>query len=124
MNIMFLTGSRAYGKPTDKSDIDVVAIMSPELCDYLFEESEDELDRTVRFGKLNIICLPDNDYGHGQYKIWKEATDDLIKRKPVTRQEAVEALKKAGVDGNEYDGEIDFSDVIEGQPEKKDEEPF
>lgn len=49
----------------------------------------DYLQYSVRFGSLNIIMLTDEE----EFIAWKTATDELIKRKPVTRKEAVQDIE-------------------------------
>lgn len=43
---------------------------------------------SLRFGNLNLLC-PAN---RAAYDVWKTGTEQLIARKPVTRDEAVEPL--------------------------------
>jgi len=43
----------------------------------------------LRFGALNLlICCSDR-----AYEAWRKGTDELIKRRPVTRDEAIEVMK-------------------------------
>ena len=86
MNTPFITGSRVYGTPTSKSDIDLVLPpMDPRLRQLLIENS-DNSELPIKYGKLNlIICtLPE------QYELWKQGTKELIAKSPVTRQEAID----------------------------------
>jgi uncharacterized HAD superfamily protein len=49
-------------------------------------------NHSLRFGKLNVIVLDAEEFA-----AWREATDALIARKPVTKQEAkafIEETKK------------------------------
>lgn len=96
----FITGSRAYGKPTVKSDIDLVIRCDPETERLLRKLSariskhgakEDEL-QPIRFGMLNIIvCQSDEDYA-----VWKLGTEHMkgLKEKgsPFDRDTAMEVL--------------------------------
>lgn len=91
----FVTGSRAYGTPTEESDIDLVVLLESEDCFALIAQAEmnhgplngsgGPNDVSLRFGKLNLICLDDPE----KFDLWKQATDVLKSRKPVTREEAV-----------------------------------
>lgn len=98
----FITGSRAYGKPRPNSDIDLVVYLSEEDLEILLEMGG--FDTPVRFldseyiasggiplriGKINLICVVDDE----RYKVWKDGTDKLKKRKekrgkPIEREEA------------------------------------
>lgn len=91
----FFTGSQAYGKPREDSDIDLVV-----CCDdinvkrKLFELSEAS---GVIFGKLNLIVV-----SSAQYDSWHKATKELIalkakRGKPIARGEAVKVMKRHGV---------------------------
>ena len=94
----FLTGSCAYGTPTVKSDIDVVVYMDDKkLIKLLLENgghsSGDKNDMggySVSFGSLNIIICTTPQ----QYAAWQKGTNELIAKKPVTRDEAVEIFNK------------------------------
>jgi len=93
----FLTGSRAYGTPREDSDIDLVVLMSPAdsrtLCDHV--QGDDMAERgeydsgghsfALRFGNLNLIVTT----GWRHYACWRAGTEELVKRRPVTREEAV-----------------------------------
>ena len=68
----FITGSRAYGKHTSKSDIDLVIRVRPDMANKLraLSDSEDN----VRFGKLNLIlCETDTEYA-----VWRMGTSQLM----------------------------------------------
>ena len=94
----FLTGSMAYGTPREDSDIDVVMrVGSWDMVNsmaYHADESgsfDEYVHQTsMRYGKLNVIlCFTDN-----AYEAWRRGTEELIARKPVTRQEAVDTFKR------------------------------
>ncbi len=97
----FITGSRAYGEPTDKSDVDLVVLIDSEMMDALRPfcdnsipnnqfEYEDQGIGCLYFGKLNIIpvCHP------GLYDVWKNATEFLKTQAPVEREDAVKYMNK------------------------------
>jgi predicted nucleotidyltransferase len=110
----FVTGSMAYGTPHENSDFDLVILVSFEdmirlrnfqyssMTEFkenpdLFEvvnDGQDNYDMSkcttacLRFGKLNLIALTEE----RDFLIWKEGTEELIARKPVTREEAVTHL--------------------------------
>lgn len=92
----FITGSYRYGTPTDKSDIDLVVYVDKGtqglLEDYNENENEQELEdcygpryAPVRFGRLNLILITDKK----EFKIWERCSNDLERKKPVLREEAV-----------------------------------
>lgn len=102
----FLCGSRAYGSPRDDSDTDVVVLVTESQVDDLIEladaEDEDSPDEncetydgstafSLRFGSLNLICFTEPDV----FNAWKSATESLIEKRPVTREQAVEAIQAA-----------------------------
>lgn len=101
----FVTGSYAYGMPASHSDIDLCVLMDivtlnalRELADSkatkrsAIEEGEPTecLSDSLRFGKLNLLCFVDN----GLFEVWKNATQFLKKKKPVTRNKAIKFIKK------------------------------
>lgn len=106
--LAFCTGSRVYGIPKDKSDLDLVVLVSPEdaltICEMAdsVEGAENVVryngtEFSARFGKLNLIGLTEAKHGP-----WYRATEILKKQQPVTREKAVEVikgeLKSAGLD--------------------------
>jgi len=104
--LAILTGSHAYGAPTDHSDIDLVIRCENKIADLLRKNSDVSPDGSVRYGKLNLIlCLEDD-----QYKAWEEGTKDLVAKhqaeeRPIGRVEAKDFLnavrKRLGI-GNNY----------------------
>ena len=91
-----LTGSRAYGKPAEKSDIDVVVLLGEDdllrIIDAMGSFGIDPkyvgqpgATTPLRFGVLNLICVTDEE----DYRVWEEGTAALIERGPVERPEAV-----------------------------------
>lgn len=94
MDRAFLTGSRAYGTPSEDSDIDIAMLLSKEdldallkLCDGVDATSPNPYQSgwSLRFGKLNLLCFD----SEPEFKGWMKATELLIERKPVTRQTAI-----------------------------------
>ena len=96
----FITGSRAYGKPSDDSDIDLVVHMGKQTalrlnaCADVRQPDEkvysDDVDIQFRFGKLNIIAC----YEPEVFAAWDNGTKELVARRHfVTREEAKELLK-------------------------------
>lgn len=90
----FVTGSYAYGKPTEDSDLDLVIFVDPELVDcFLLRKSDsaDEIgnDYALRFNKLNLICCTT----HEKYEAWRFGTEILIQERPVSRKRAIEVLR-------------------------------
>ncbi len=103
MKNAFITGSRAYGVPHEKSDTDLVILVDDftamtlmNSCDEPkswedYEGIDDGKGLTVaiRFGVLNLIIHTSKD----KFKAWKFGTEELMKRDSVTRDEAVECIK-------------------------------
>lgn len=109
----FTTGSRVYGEPTADSDIDLVVLTSPGVITALAELADKEVPAfglaapggasdpgpadspagvtaSLKFGRLNLICVADLI----AYAVWRKGTIELAKRaddtgKPVPRNEAV-----------------------------------
>ncbi len=96
----FMTGSRVYGTPRPDSDVDLVVLVSPEDAAILGDNNQDTRGsaQTLQYGNLNLIALIDDVDGNGrkQFDIWRTVTDSLIKRAPVTKEEAVKAFDEAG----------------------------
>ena len=100
----FLTGSQAYGSPTDKSDIDLVidlkdADFSGLVCAVNREEIKvdcyDDTDLNLKFGRLNLIVPGSRE----RLRAWKRGTKALMKRVRVsgvraTREEAGAEFKR------------------------------
>jgi hypothetical protein len=108
----FLTGSHIYGKPTKKSDIDLVVLVSLEDLKLLKKHADlviakhDEgkgssvpqpKSASLRFGKLNLLALTDE----AAFACWKLGTEKLEMKMhegkvktPIKRDEAVKLFKK------------------------------
>ena len=85
----FITGSRVYGTPTEKSDIDLVVLMDKETRGTLGNASANE--GFLRFNKLNIIAVTDMH----EYLVWWTCKEKCLEVKeklgrPLTREEAVD----------------------------------
>lgn len=99
-NPAFLTGSRAYGKPTPESDIDIVILITKEALGKIFElgpvTTEDthygsaETGVTLRYGNLNLIFVA----SQAQYNAWKQGTDELREVAPVSKDEAIKHFQQ------------------------------
>jgi hypothetical protein len=91
----FITGSCVYGTPTAESDIDLVLTLSSEDIELLSRFADNGKvsagadGGSLRFGNLNLICISEV-----EMEAWKSATDDLVARKPVTRNEAITLIKE------------------------------
>jgi hypothetical protein len=103
---VFLTGSQAYGCPTAKSDVDLVVLVTPATLTALQRLADPEpepaaprgtdsdpgtpghdraLTASLRFGRLNLICVTDPI----AYGVWAKGTAQLEARlEPVGRDEA------------------------------------
>lgn len=110
----FITGSQAYGIPHEGSDIDLVCLLSREEIVRLSDLSDNPLDDSkvtgyfgctdrdyfgefcesfnlsLKFGKLNLICTS----SLSEFNIWKVVTNELVAKKPVTRDYAVNRFKE------------------------------
>lgn len=90
----FITGSHAYGTPRPDSDIDLAVMLSDDAVQRLREKADalpgsaDKFN-SLRFGMLNLICLSDR-----KFAAWKDATEALIARRPVTREEAIDEIDR------------------------------
>lgn len=104
----FITGSRAYGKPKEDSDVDLVVLVGSEQLEILKSladnvinklDEEDEVSdggpnaASLRFGKLNLIAVT-TDNG---FAVWRAGTSFLeIERqktdKPILRKRAIEVF--------------------------------
>lgn len=97
----FITGSQAYGTPGPDSDIDLVILCDKEVVDKLqlfsdhsgqdaMEEYYNDGLPCLYFGKLNIIFV----CNLGLFEVWKKATEFLAAKKPVTREQAIEYVRR------------------------------
>ena len=90
----FPTGSRVYGTPRADSDYDVVVLFKDGELAYLAERikergvSANRKNLSLRIDAWNLVCftLP------LEYEAWRLATEELEKRKPVTKDEAIVAI--------------------------------
>lgn len=82
----FITGSRAYGTPHSRSDIDLVVCVSEEDLKLIETQAN---SRVIRYGMLNLIPLTPK-----EYIAWESANAELIAMKPVTRDKAIEVIDK------------------------------
>lgn len=98
----FITGSRAYGVSREDSDIDLVILIGQKEMERLAELAgndensinlyggvDDSPCGQIKFGKLNLIMVS----SRKDYDIWKDGTDELIAKAPVTRDRAVALFK-------------------------------
>lgn len=96
----FITGSHAYGKPTEDSDVDLVVRVDEQtrsdlVCLLHQGKSSSEKDYTdgvlqFKVATLNLIlCVSDE-----QYAAWAIGTEQLKAIRPVTRDFAVETFKR------------------------------
>lgn len=97
----FITGSHAYGKPHEGSDVDLVLRVDDSTradlirllaADGSVENSDYEAGEVIQFkvGSLNLLlCVTDE-----QYSTWVIGTQQLKAIAPVTRDFAVETFKR------------------------------
>ena len=98
----FITGSHAYGAPTEESDVDLVLFLDPTASKLLNDLSETR-KIPVRYGDLNLILC----HSEAEYLAWKGFTDDMVAKKistgvPVSSDEARIEFDKRRVPGG-YD---------------------
>ena len=94
----FVTGSRGYGTPTGRADVDLVIYPTKkdlELLGILAEDQDGSASSefpscSLRYGRLNLICAKDDDW----FIAWWKGTQELIAQKPVTRQIAINTFTK------------------------------
>lgn len=104
MSRAFITGSQVYGTPNEDSDIDLVILVDGDVESHdalellaakgepVLAGAEDYGDHlTIRFGDLNLIVFTDE----VPFEAWRKTTNELIARRPVTRDEAIKAMMKA-----------------------------
>lgn len=95
--ISFITGSRAYGTPTETSDIDLVICSDTDTIKKLWELSDDP--KKLMFGRLNLVTFNiDVDEEAKRYDKWRETNQHLIAKAPVTREFACGAFSVSGAD--------------------------
>lgn len=97
----FVTGSRAYGKAKTDSDLDLVTFVSVDDLEKLKKfyrdlgvpvvdnHYEQDTGAAFVFGKLNLLCFT----REAEFDAWEKATAELVKQRPVTRQQAVFCIK-------------------------------
>jgi hypothetical protein len=86
--ICILTGSHAYGIPTESSDVDLVVLVDMSTKTKLIELSETGKE-PIRFGKLNLIVTTCPD----RFLCWKDATNKLINLGvKLTKQQTIEVF--------------------------------
>lgn len=108
INAAFITGSHAYGIPTEESDVDLVMLVEPEtlhLLVALFGDPGTQEDLALyndlptaqlRVGKLNLIVSTTVRH----YRQWLRGTKALKAQAPVTREQACAMFKEIRAEGN------------------------
>lgn len=92
----FLTGSHAYGSPSDDSDVDLVVRCDEEtrakLVELFAPPEVAQYGASVqqfKVGKLNLIlCTSDE-----RFRAWSQGTEFLREVAPVERSKAVRVFK-------------------------------
>ena len=96
----FITGSRAHGSPREDSDIDLAVPLHEKDYRTLWALSG---GNKLQFGNLNIVAFNmDDAKDYARFFAWKKTNYQLCKRKPVTKDEACLAYRKAGAE-SQYD---------------------
>lgn len=107
VNPAFITGSQAYGTPTEESDVDLVILVDPKTLRFLMgafgdikEDDESYKDMTsaqFSIGTLNLILCQEVKH----YRQWQRGTKTLKAMAPVTREQAVALFASIREEGNE-----------------------
>lgn len=99
----FITGSRAYGSPSEDSDLDIVIRCDRYIAavvESLIGRSTSDYDHesvSVQCGQVNLhLCTTDREYDR-----WKLGTRSCEVVAPVDRETAKKLLRVAGVDRGE-----------------------
>lgn len=116
--IAFITGSRAYGEPTAKSDVDLVirtddatAAILRGLSDPVLQNSKDK-QLVIRFGKLNIVvCTTDE-----QFAVWRIGTTFMQRMKQANGETYNWEQAKAVFD--ELRDQVGIKDIGDSGPKK------
>lgn len=108
----FITGSQAYGQPTEKSDIDFVVLVSESELDTLRRMADKVLEgrensdadgeassASLMFGRMNLIAVTNET----DFAIWKHGTERLRQQKPVTRDMAIGVFRLLRAGGPLFD---------------------
>lgn len=70
----FLTGSREYGEPNSKSDIDLVVLMDEPTAIKIRKLAGAIKGNPIRFGSLNLIICTDD----LTFSVWKVGTSAIL----------------------------------------------
>ena len=106
MNTSLLTGSRAYGQPTESSDVDLVILAEYSELQVMSKLSNppavwfQDGHVSMRFGGLNLIGVR----SPSQFDAWVTGTAYLRSISPVTREQACEYFQSVGLT-NQVSGE-------------------
>lgn len=92
----FFTGSRVYGEPKESSDVDMVMLVTEDeanmlrpLADTRGGSADVKGDFSLKFGRMNVLTMT----SVAKFNAWLTATEKLIDRRPVTRDEAVKLIE-------------------------------
>lgn len=118
----FVTGSYAYGVPTNNSDIDVVILVSErdlerlKPCHTKMKRQGERLRRdelyaergcySLRFGNLNLLCCLNQDV----FNTWRNGTNKLKKQAPVPRTFACRFFDKLWIEAGLHKNERPYHD--------------
>jgi Nucleotidyltransferase domain len=96
----FITGSRAYGKPIETSDVDLVVMVDTETLEKLRVLSDPSADGSIRFGNLNLVAFDNVE----NFILWQNCTNRLKEFKnkhntPVSKAAAKKFMQEAGASG-------------------------
>lgn len=97
----FFTGSRVYGTPRPDSLIDWCVLIDWSVYWELQHKAEHIIpcinrsvasSEALQFGRFSLICFM-YPIDLAVFKAWREGTQRLIARKPVTRAEAIQEIR-------------------------------
>jgi hypothetical protein len=98
-NKSFITGSHAYGIPTEDSDIDIAVCLTRDEIVKLWQMSDSK--SKLMFGKINLVCFNfDDEEDMQRFEKWKTTNDSLVAKRPVTKEEAIQAFRESGAEYN------------------------
>lgn len=107
----FITGSRAYGSPSDDSDLDIVIRCDryvAAVVEALVGKSSSDYDHesvSVQCGNVNLhLCTTDREYDR-----WKLGTRSCEVVAPIDRDTAKKLMRVAGVDRSQTQDVNDYS---------------
>lgn len=92
----YITGSRAYGYPTESSDLDLVVVLHEQ--DYK-DVWKFKSSTSLMFGNLNLVLFnADNEEDMRRYAAWKAAHDFCVANRPMCKEDCIQVFRIAGAE--------------------------